>query len=130
MGIVKWILKYQKPLKNIKSKSPINFEGEGIEISAIKKSEENNEIIIRAVETLGKTSKGKIYFNNVSGNFYDYRGWGKDPLEIPFKEGFSDLNGAMNFKVLEETTLSIGGLFQTDPNPFHSWRPVRWRCIS
>ena len=50
-------------LKNIESKSPINFEGEGIEISAIKKSEENNEIIIRAVETLGKTSKGKIYFN-------------------------------------------------------------------
>ena len=50
-------------LKNIETKSPINFEGDGIEISAIKKSEENNEIIIRAVETLGKTSKGKIYFN-------------------------------------------------------------------
>ena len=50
-------------LINTESKSPINFEGEGIEISAIKKSEENNEIIIRAVETLGKTSKGKIYFN-------------------------------------------------------------------
>ena len=50
-------------VKNIESKSPINFDGEGIEISAIKKSEENNEIIIRAVETLGKMSKGKIYFN-------------------------------------------------------------------
>ena len=50
-------------VKNIKSKSPINFEGEGIEISAIKKSEQNSEIIFRAVETLGRTSKGKIYYN-------------------------------------------------------------------
>jgi len=49
-------------VKNIKSKSAINFEGKGIEISSIKKSEYSNEIIIRAVETLGKTSKGKIYF--------------------------------------------------------------------
>ena len=52
-------------VKNIESKSPINFDGEGIEISAIKKSEENNEIIIRAVETLGKMSKGTIYFNGI-----------------------------------------------------------------
>ena len=49
-------------LKNIKSKSAINFEGKGIEISSIKKSEHSNEIIIRAIETLGKTSEGKIYF--------------------------------------------------------------------
>ena len=49
-------------VKNIKSKSALNFEGRGIEISSIKKSEHSNEIIIRAVETLGKTSKGKIYF--------------------------------------------------------------------
>tara|TARA_X000001036_G_scaffold64127_1_gene54740 strand:- start:3011 stop:6079 length:3069 start_codon:yes stop_codon:yes gene_type:complete len=49
-------------LKNIKSKPIINFKGKGIEISSIKKSENNNEIILRAVETLGRTSKGRIYF--------------------------------------------------------------------
>ena len=49
-------------VKNIKSKSAVTFEGKGIEISSIKKSEHGNEIIIRTVETLGKTSKGKIYF--------------------------------------------------------------------
>ena len=48
-------------VKNVKSRSPIIFEGEGIEISAIKKSEQNNEIIFRAVETLGKTSTGRVY---------------------------------------------------------------------
>ena len=50
-------------VKNNNSKSLINFDGKGIEITAIKKSEQSNEIIFRAVETLGKTSKGKIYFN-------------------------------------------------------------------
>ena len=50
-------------VKNDTSASPVNFDGKGIEITAIKKSEQSNEIIFRAVETLGKTSKGKIYFN-------------------------------------------------------------------
>ena len=50
-------------VKNIESQSPINFEGKGIEISAIKKSEQNNEIIFRAVETLGRTSTGTVYLN-------------------------------------------------------------------
>ena len=49
--------------KNIKSKSPIKFEGKGIEISAIKKSELQNEIIFRAIETLGRTSTGRVYLN-------------------------------------------------------------------
>ena len=42
--------------------SPLTFKGKGIEISAMKKSEFQNEVIIRAVETLGKISKGEIYF--------------------------------------------------------------------
>ena len=41
----------------------INYEGKGIEITAFKKSEYKNEIIIRAVETLGRNSVGNIYFN-------------------------------------------------------------------
>ena len=40
----------------------MNFIGKGIEISAIKKSEFNNELIIRAVETLGRNSEGDIQF--------------------------------------------------------------------
>ena len=50
-------------LKNDTSESPINFDGKGIEITAIKKSEKDKELILRAVETLGKTCEGEIYFN-------------------------------------------------------------------
>ena len=46
--------------ENLSTKSPVNFIGKGIEISAIKKSEFKNELIIRAVETLGRNSEGDI----------------------------------------------------------------------
>ena len=48
--------------ENLSTESPVNFIGKGIEISAIKKSEFNNELIIRAVETLGRNSEGDIQF--------------------------------------------------------------------
>ena len=48
--------------ENLSTESPVNFIGKGIEISAIKKSEFKNELIIRAVETLGRNSKGEIQF--------------------------------------------------------------------
>ena len=48
--------------ENILSESPISFIGKGIEISAIKKCEFKNDLIIRAVETLGRNSKGDIQF--------------------------------------------------------------------
>ena len=40
----------------------MKFIGKGIEISSIKKSEFKNELIIRAVETLGRNSEGNIQF--------------------------------------------------------------------
>ena len=49
--------------KNLSTSSLIAYEGKGIEITAFKKSEHKNEIIIRAVETLGRNSIGTIYFN-------------------------------------------------------------------
>ena len=49
--------------KNLTTSSLIDYEGKGIEITAFKKSEHKNEIIIRAVETLGRNSIGTIYFN-------------------------------------------------------------------
>lgn len=48
--------------ENLSTESPFNFIGKGIEISAIKKSELKNELIIRAVETLGRNSEGDIQF--------------------------------------------------------------------
>ena len=48
--------------ENLSTESPVKFIGKGIEISAIKKSEFNNELIIRAVETLGRNSEGYIQF--------------------------------------------------------------------
>ena len=49
--------------KNLTTSNLIAYEGKGIEITAFKKSEHKNEIIIRAVETLGRNSVGNIYFN-------------------------------------------------------------------
>ena len=46
--------------ENLSTESLVNFIGKGIEISAIKKSEFKNELIIRAVETLGRNSEGDI----------------------------------------------------------------------
>ena len=46
--------------ENLFTETPIDFIGNGIEISAIKKSEFKNELIIRAVETLGRNSEGNI----------------------------------------------------------------------
>ena len=48
--------------ENLSTESPVNFIGKGIEISAVKKSEFKNELIIRAVETLGRNSEGNILF--------------------------------------------------------------------
>ena len=48
--------------ENLSTKSQIDFVGKGIEISAFKKSEFKNELIIRAVETLGRNSEGNIQF--------------------------------------------------------------------
>ena len=49
--------------KNLSTSSSITYEGKGIEITAFKKSEYENEIIIRTVETLGRNSKGNIYLD-------------------------------------------------------------------
>ncbi|MFL2990085.1 MAG: glycoside hydrolase family 38 C-terminal domain-containing protein, partial [Candidatus Neomarinimicrobiota bacterium] len=49
--------------KNLSPSSPITFKGKGIEITAYKKSEYKNEIIIRTVETLGRNSEGNIYLD-------------------------------------------------------------------
>ena len=49
--------------KNLSTSSSITYEGKGIEIAAFKKSEYENEIIIRTVETLGRNSKGNIYLD-------------------------------------------------------------------
>ena len=48
--------------ENLSTESPVDFIGKGIEISAVKKSEFKNELIIRAVETLGRNSEGDIQF--------------------------------------------------------------------
>ena len=49
--------------KNLSTSSTITYKGKGIEITAFKKSEYKNEIIIRTVETLGRNSEGNIYLD-------------------------------------------------------------------
>ena len=49
--------------ENLSTESPVNFIGKGIEISTMKKSEFKNELIIRAVETLGRNSECDIQFS-------------------------------------------------------------------
>ena len=49
--------------KNLSTSSALTYEGKGIEITAFKKSEYKNEIIIRTVETLGRNSEGDIFLN-------------------------------------------------------------------
>ena len=49
--------------ENLSTESPVNFIGKGIEISTMKKNEFNNELIIRAVETLGRNSECDIQFS-------------------------------------------------------------------
>ena len=49
--------------KNLSTSSIITYKGKGIEITAFKKSEYKNEIIIRTVETLGRNSEGNIYLD-------------------------------------------------------------------
>ena len=49
--------------KNLLPSSTITYKGKGIEITAFKKSEYKNEIIIRTVETLGRNSEGNIYLD-------------------------------------------------------------------
>ena len=74
--------------ENISSKSPIDFIGEGIEIAAIKKSEFKNEFIIRAVETLGRYSKGDILFRGdlIETNLMEQKNIGvKKNVEGSFK---------------------------------------------
>ncbi len=49
--------------KNLSTSSTVTYKGKGIEITAFKKSEYKNEIIIRTVETVGRNSEGNIYLN-------------------------------------------------------------------
>jgi alpha-mannosidase len=39
---------------------PINIEGRGLEISALKKAEKENQWVVRVIETFGRRSSGVL----------------------------------------------------------------------
>ena len=44
---------------------PVRLEGNGLELSVLKKAEKENELILRIVETLGRKSNGCLLLKGV-----------------------------------------------------------------
>ena len=59
----------QKPIifEGVESniKMPVRLEGNGLELSVLKKAEKENELILRIVETLGRKSNGCLLLKGV-----------------------------------------------------------------
>jgi alpha-mannosidase len=92
----------QPPLifKSVKSKNkvPLHLEGEGIELTVLKKAERTNQLVIRIVEKLGRKTHGYIHLNGKLTEC-DLIEWNKSKEQVNVKEKLK-----LNFKPFEIKT--------------------------
>ena len=92
----------QPPLifKSVKSKIkvPLHLEGEGIELTVLKKAEKTNQLVIRIVEKLGRKTHGYIHLNGKLTEC-DLIEWNKSKEQVNVKQKLK-----LNFKPFEIKT--------------------------